>query len=396
MEVEKTPSESQFSDHDRLREETPATYYEERVKIAGMGEAPNRCRPMKPVGFCERGHTILGRSSCGTRECPDHYRDSIEEAVITMVARMAAFRHVADGAGKRWHHLVASPPQDRRYTVEQLWNTRTDAYDALEAAGVRGGATVTHPYRTNDRGDMLYETATESGDVPEDQGRWSFLRELSDDWEEMTQYIEAAPHYHCLGAAKDVDSGEVPGDWIVKRIQTMRPFFYRDTMAYRDMVAPAYYVLTHGAVQEGRRGTTYFGEMHPASFDPEEELTAAVWSRIQMEAEKAVKTRPGEEIAADHGPEECPCEGCEADVIDVMHLPEYMQDDDWVAHVRNQRHGRARYNRLMGVLLWWEGRCDTPPPGVVTSEAQLREWLEDNGNVHTAEARQVSITTAVM
>jgi hypothetical protein len=316
-----------------------------------------------------------------------------------MVARLAAYRHAVDGAEKRLSHVVASPPQDRRYSTREMWETRRDAYDALEAAGVRGGAVVTHPYRTNERGDTLFETARDAGEVEDDTGRWAFLRETADDWEELAGYIEPSPHYHALAAGPDIDGEAAPGDWLVKRIRSVKPFVHvRDTEAYRAMVAPAYYILTHAADQQGRQTTTYFGDVHPASFDPEEELTAAVWSRIQMEAEKAVKERPSDEDegGVGGGPEECPHEKCAADVLDVMYLPDFLDDEEWVTSIRANRDGQARYKRLMGVLLWYEGRCDTPPPGAVTSKPALREWLEESGGVHIVEPRQVTIETAVM
>jgi hypothetical protein len=390
------------SDHAPLVEDTPATYYDTVVRLPGFREPPNRCRPFTPVGFCEAGHTVLGRSSCGTRYCPDHWRDWCEDAVVAMVARLAAYRYAVDGAEKRLSHVVASPPQDRRYSAREMWETRSEAYEALEAAGVDGGVTVTHPYRTNDRGDALYETARDAGELEDDTGRWKFLRELADGWEELAQYVEASPHYHALAAGADIDGSRAPAGWVVERIRTVKPFHHiRDTTAYESMVAPAYYVLTHAADQEGRQTVTYFGDVHPASFDPEEALTTATWERIQMEAEKAVKEYDvEEEIEAEgsgHGTgRECPCEDCGAAVIDVMHLPEYMEKEDWVAEVRRGRDGRERYNRLLGVLLWWEGRCDTPPPSAVSTEHKFREWLAERGSVHTPDPRQVSIEAAVM
>jgi len=165
-------------DHGKLREGTPKTYYEDVVRLPGYGEAPNRCRPMKPVGFCEEGHTLLGRSSCGTRYCPDHWRDWIEDAVVNLVARLGAYREAQDGWGKRMCHVVASPPQDRRYSVQQMWDARSDAYDALEAAGVRGGASITHPYRTTPEADRLYQQSEES---EEGVGKWRFFRDLAGD-----------------------------------------------------------------------------------------------------------------------------------------------------------------------------------------------------------------------
>ncbi|MFC7078291.1 hypothetical protein, partial [Haloarcula halophila] len=145
------------AERENIRPEPPTTYYDGAVKLPGYGESPDRCRPLTPVGFCEEGHTILGRSSCGTRYCPDHWRDWNEEAVINAVARLAAYRHAVDGAEKRLSHIVASPPQDRRYSKRAMWETRSEAYEVLKDAGVRGGMAVTHPYRTNERGDTLFE-----------------------------------------------------------------------------------------------------------------------------------------------------------------------------------------------------------------------------------------------
>lgn len=386
------------TDHAGLFEETPTTYYEEVVKLPGYDAPPDRCQGLTPVGFCEHGHTVLGRSSCGVRYCPDHWRDWLEDAVISMVARMAAYRHSVDGAEKRVSHVVASPPQDRRYSVRELWETRSEAYDVLEDAGVRGGPVITHPYRTNERGDQLFETAKERGGLDEDVGRWAFLRDVAEDWEELTEYTEAAPHYHVpLAPAEDVQPEN--SDWVVKRIRTMPPFVnIRDTEAYRDMVAPAYYVLTHGAVQQGKQTTTWFGEVHPSSFNPEEELTAAAWSRIQIEAEKAVKETPEEnaEGGVSVGPEECHQEDCEAAVIDVMYLPEYLDDEEWVAEVERGRHGRERIARLRGMYAWWESRTDRPPPSVQTDRRRMKNWLEEQGMAFVSPVGQVSLSTAVM
>jgi hypothetical protein len=394
-------------DHEPIRPEPPKTFYEGAVKTPGYREPPERCRALTPVGFCEDGHTVLGRSSCGTRYCPDHWRDWNEEAVISMVARFAAYRHAVDGAEKRWHHLVASPPQDRRYSLRSLWETRSEAYEALKAAGVRGGAAVTHPYRTNDRGDALFEAAADAGELDEGTGRWDFLREVSDGWDDLARYIEAAPHYHAMGAAPDVEPDDAPDEWVVKRIRTMKPFHYRDTETYRAMVAPAYYVLTHAAEQEGRQSVTYFGDVHPASFNPEEELTAAVWSRIQMEAEKAVREQPQEEGEGGPmgaGPDDCPHDDCEAAVVDVYYLMEYLEDEDFKKHVLSHRDGRQRWLRLRGLVLWWDHAGDRPPPTVQDDKTRLQRWLEWRGESVTVmpgdggppSSHQVTLETAVM
>jgi hypothetical protein len=272
-----------------------------------------------------------------------------------------------------------------------MWETRTEAYEALEAAGVSGGPVVTHPYRTNERANNLYETAVEAGEVEEDTGRWRFLRETADDWEEMSRYIEAAPHYHVPIAPRRYVEGEsAPDGWVVKRVRKLRAFDLRDTESYRDMAASAYYVLTHTADQEGRQSTTWFGDLHPSGFDPEEELTAAKWSRIQMEAEKAVREEPGEGDQEGsghrHGPEECPREGCEAAVLDAMYLDEYLDDEEWVAAVRDRPGGRRRLAILRGARAWWSNSMDPPSASARDKREAMLEWLKHRGQKRTASS----------
>lgn len=378
-------------DHAALVEDTPTTYYEEIVRIPGMGEPPERCRGLSPVGFCEAGHTILGRSSCGTRYCPDHWRDWIEDAVVSVVARLAAYREAVDGAERPAAHVVASPPQDRRYSVDRLWATRREAYDALEATGVPGGVMVTHPYRTNDRGDALYATARESGAVDEGTGRWRFLRDATDDWDDLAQYVEAAPHYHTLVPVNYVDGEAAPGGWVVKNIRKVDRFQLHNLGSYRSMARVVYYVLTHGGVQTGRQLVTYFGDVHPASFDPSEELTASAWYTIQKKAEQAVKGEE-ESSGAGCGPEKCPHEECEAVARDLIYLSEYLDDEDWVSSIRAQRDGRARWLRLRGVFLWSKDMTDRPPP--IESRGRWLEWLEERGRATTPEPSQVALPLA--
>lgn len=387
------------TDHGPVREATPTTFYTDTVRIPGVGNTPDRCQPLKPVGVCDHGHAILGRSSCETRRCPDHWRDWCEEAVIAIVARLAAYREVQDGWGKRMVHAVASPPQDRRYSVRELWDTRPEAYDAFEEAGVRGGAVVTHPYRTTEEANRMFSKA----DVPDGTGKWRWLRDLAgdlegDDWHQLEQYVEPAPHYHGLVAVEDMDGSQASNGWVVENIRSLEEFHYQETDTYEDMVRSAYYVLTHGAVQRGRSTTTYFGEVHPNGFDPREELTLTKWDRIQREAERAVRgfEEIDEEGEGGGGPEECPRDDCEARVRDLVHLPDLLEDDDWTTAVRTLRGGRKRLLRLRGVLAYWEGRTDRPPPSAATNQARFLEWLEERGRVLTPQPNQSFLNEALM
>lgn len=382
-------------DHPPLREDAPEkTYFEDLVKIPGYGRSPNRCAGYNPVGYCGEGHVVLGKSSCGTRRCADHWRDWCEGAVIAIVARLAAYRHVQEGAEKRLNHVVVSPPQDRRWSRRELFATRSDSYDVAREAGLRGGAVVAHGYRTNERGNALFETAQEEGDLPDGTGKWRFLRDVTNgDWPDLTRYIEAAPHYHMIAPAPDVQELEA-SDWVVKRIRSLDRFHVRDTASYRDMARVTYYVLTHGVVTEGRATTTYFGDVHPSSFDPEAELTKTAWDRIQREAEIAVKLAPGEspgEGPSAGGPDECPRDDCEAVVRELGDLVDRLNDSDWIGAIRRQRGGRKRLARLEGAAMWWQGMTDRPPPHVASDQKKLQDWLEDVGEVAHGEPEQVGL-----
>lgn len=358
--------------------------FQDFIKLPGLGKQPNRCIPLKPVGFCrEHGHPVLGRSSCGTRYCPEHFRDWLEEAVVKQVARLAAYRAAAEGAGKRLLHVVASPDPEQRWSVRKFWETRSDAYDVAREAGVRGGCVYPHPYRTNDDGDRLFETAVESGDWEEDRGKWSLLRDVAGgEWEEMQRYVEAGPHYHMLAAAEDFDGDAIASsDWVAKNIRSLPRFDYRDVESYRPMAQVAYYLLTHAAVQDGRNTNTYFGEVHPNAFDPADELGAARWERIQENARLAVTTRPGPIGASDReGAEEeereCPRDGCQSEVVPIDELHEFLEDTEWLASI-----DETQRLQLQGLQAWAAGLTDRPPPKAARDKQEMLVWLCQQGEL---------------
>jgi hypothetical protein len=379
-------------DHSPLRENAPTTYYDDLVKIPGMGEAPNRCRDLQPVGFCEAGHTVLGRSSCGTRYCPTHWRDWAEDAVSPILRRLAAYRHVQSGAGRRLVHVVASPPQSRRYSVREFWETRSDAYDALEDAGVRGGVSMSHPYRTNAVGDDLYQAAIDGGEIEPDYGRWRFLREAADDWDDLSRYIEASPHYHSLAAARDVRGDHAPEGWVVENVRSMSRWDIDDPECYEEMAGTAYYLLTHGGVggdEKERSTTTYFGEMHPAVFDPEEELADEELAKIDELVAQVVGL---EEEGEGHGPEECPCDDCEAAVRDLIYLDEFLDDEEWCDRVRDHVDGGTRLATLRGTHAYIKGLTDRPPPSAQTNSDEFRRWLKREGQIAAGRSNRPAQT----
>ena len=375
---------------DRFEEDLPepdAAYYGATVRIPGVGDPPNRCRGLSPVGFCEDGHVALGRSSCDTRYCPDHYLGWVRDGTVGAVERLAAFREAAEGWGKRLLHVVASPTEDR-VSTERFWSLRSDAQEVVQAAGARGGYCIAHPYRTSDAAERLFRTAVQEGDLEESTGRWTFLRRLAGgDWDRWESFIEPGPHYHFLAACEDFDPEAVPDGWVVKNVRSFSRFERQDRESYEDMARAAWYLRTHGAAEDFRQTATWFGETHPASFDPAEELTAVAWDRIQREAAEAVGV-PIEEMRDRDGDGErtCEVEDCEAVLHDIEELQTFTADASWMRSIPPKRRHRIR-----AVEIWVFEETVIPPPAVRSSEARVREWLLETGRQYISQSRQVGL-----
>jgi hypothetical protein len=305
-----------------------------------------------------------------------------QQAAVKIVARLAAYRHAQDGAEKRLLHVVDSPDPERRWTTDAFWDERSRSYDVVDDVGGRGGVTVPHPYRTSEDGDWLFRRAVEDGDWEEEWGKWSLLRRTADDWNEMKRYVEAGPHYHHLVAAEDFDPGAVPSSRTVKNIRSLARFSIRDMTGYRDMARVAMYLLSHAAYEPpsgddgGRQTVTYWGDVHPNSFRPEEELTTAEWDRIKRMAERAVTTRPSDDLDTAGGDDldraDCPREECDGQIVPLDELRDYLRRDEFVAQLdRGQRW------TLKGVRWWLEMKGDRPPPS--SSEQRVREWFRQKG-----------------
>jgi hypothetical protein len=375
---------------DRFEEDLPTpdtTYYGATVRIPGVGDPPNRCRGLSPVGFCEEGHVALGRSSCDTRYCPDHYLGWVRDGTVGAVERLAAFREAAEGWGKRLLHVVASPTEDR-VSTDRFWSLRSDAQDAVRAAGARGGYCIAHPYRTSDAAEELFRTAVQEGELDPNTGRWTFLRRLAGgDWDRWESFIEPGPHYHFLAAVEDFDPEAVPDGWVVKNVRSFSRFEKRDMESYEDMARAAWYLRTHGAAEEFRQTATWFGEMHPASFDPGEELTATAWDRIQREAAEAVGV-PIEEMRDRGGDGErcCEVEDCGAVLHDIEDLRSFTSDASWMRSIPPKRRHRIR-----AVEVWIFEETIIPPPHVRSSEERTREWLLEEGRQYLSTSKQTGL-----
>ena len=368
-------------------------YYEDAIRLPGFGRQPERCMARKPVGFCDaHGHvSIASASPCSTRGCPEHSHMWRKDAAEGLVARLAAYRQAQpDGPRRRLLHVVTSPDRSRRWTAEAFWDARSASYDAVKAVDGRGGVTVPHAYRTSDAGDWLFEEAVERGDWERDAGKWSLLRDAADDWGEMLEYVEEAPHFHHLVAAEDFDTDAIPSGQVVKNIRSLDAFHVRDMTAYRDMAATAMYLLSHAAFEPagldggGRNTVTYFGEVHPNGFDPAEELTASEWDTIQRLSERAVRTDPSEDMDAGGLDEpdrrECTVDGCDGAIVEIGELRDWLSDPTWLNSI-----GEKQATILEGAIGWLEEQGDRPPPS--TDRESVRRWLYQRGEQRQYQPR---------
>jgi hypothetical protein len=223
---------------------------------------------------------------------------------------------------------------------------------------------------------------------------------VADDWDEMLEYVEAAPHYHNLVFLEDFDTDAIPPGHVVKNVRALEPFHLRDMTAYRDMAATVMYILSHAAFEPagvgggGRNTTTYFGEVHPNSFDPEEELTAAEWDTIQRMAERAVRTDPSEDVAGEGLDEpdrrSCTVDGCDGEIVEIGELREWLRDPAWLNSI-----GEKQAIILEGAIGWIEEQGDRPPPS--TDRESLRRWLYQRGEQrqHGPRTEQSSLGSAL-
>lgn len=377
-------------------DESPiAEYLSEIVRIPGYWGADEDCLDLKPTGFCGNGHVQLGaREPCGTRTCSEHWYQWRRRAAAALVARLAAYRYAQGGPhdrARRMLHLVTSPDQEQRWTTERFWSARSASKEPARDAGARGAAVIPHVYGVSDRGNEAFSLVTEKGHADRETGKWRVLRELTDGWDSLKPMIEVHPHTHQIAAVEDLDGEavaeiEAETGWAVNNVRALAPFYIdADEVpvteclgdggkiertkqevvreGYEDMAHLAMYLLSHASVQPEtgdlpRRNTvTYWGEVHPGAFDPEEAeaLNREEWKEIQDRAAAAVGAEvPDEEEAGTTG-HECARDGCEAVVHGLEELTDYMARPEWVAGLESEQA-----YEMVGLKVYL---ADRPPPG---------------------------------
>jgi len=337
------------------------------VKLPGFGLPTKQCQRYVPRGVCEAGHIQLARSSCELRRCPDHWREWATRGTESAVARLAAYREAQSHAwDKRMVHVVLSPEWGERVTERRLWQRRSEAQQIAKDVGMRGGYMVVHPYRLTSELNELFRTAKDHG-LPGDYKKWRFARELTGGrWDHLKKYLSVHPHYHVIGPARSVDVDGVDG-WVVKKLSTLPRHELEDPEPYEATARVAWYQRSHAAHQAGRHSASWFGEVHPASFDPEAEL-ADRWAVVLDMADHAVEPPGADDEAV------CGCEDCEAPVFEMYELASRMASLEWWSTL----DGTIK-NQLLGLKLYWVDGMAVPPPEAAVDSERLLAWFERKG-----------------
>jgi len=289
---------------------------------------------------------------------------------------------------RRLLHVVGSPPQDRRYTVREFWSAvRGDSYERIEEVGGRGGVAIPHGYRMGQDADELWRQEVDLGWVDPRRGKWQFVRSITDDWGDMQAgLVKPAPHMHGLVPSCDFDgdaAADLPGDWVVHNVRSLAPIYLREDdvpwryraeteqsaesvvrEGFEDMARLLMYLLSHAAVQipvgdpddgglGGRATVTYFGDVHPNAFDPAKHFGGRELALIEQRAAEAVAAVVGDGDGEDG--ETCGREGCEAEVVPLCRLDDYLADVEWFEGLEAEQQWE-----IWG-LSHWSGQ--RPPPG---------------------------------
>lgn len=350
-----------------------AVYGENQWLLPGMGESAPKCGEWGPRDFCDAaGHVVMGKHSCGRRECPTCWSGQwAGPRTVNVVAKLAAARHAAqDGADKRAVHAVLSPPQGSVNSIEAFYDARTEALELARKHGVRGGVTVAHGFRPDEDTKAAFKN-----DDP-DGGIWRYIRENERNWRDQVYW---SPHYHVVGLGRydDMTAGDPDADdgWVFKKIRSLDSFEgLRDRDGYDDMAAVVRYLLSHATfpAEENRQAVTWYGDLHPTNFSPEEELSDGAWSVIERMAEAVVGAEGdrGDQDGDDDQAEECPVDGCDGELHPIWDAQDFLDQ-------RGDRLQDGQYDRLMSAYLWATGDIQ-PPPGLKHpgSEAHAREALD--------------------
>ena len=406
-------------------------YISDFVRLPGQWESREECEEVQPLGFCQDGDPQLGtKRQCGSRKCPMHWNQWRKSAVKAIVKRLAAYRATQEGKGRRLLHTVAAPDPEQRWTIQRFWKTRKKVYELFQEHGGRGGTAIPHGFRPTDEAKGIFGSAVDNG-FDREKGIWRFLRGFSEDWKDLRNYLDVSPHVHGMVAWEDLDGDkledELPEGWVIHNVRSLSSFFLDESEVpayyqlddnmkiertkqevvregYEDMIRLGMYLLSHSAVQipagEGidrKQTVTYFGDVHPNSFDPSEELGEEDLAKIEHTVDALVGNG---DVALEEEQDDtmapgdvCQCEDCEQPVYGLEKLADYMARPEWVNGLEPEQRCQ-----MVGLKVYLGdspspgtgGKGAGPPPGGfnrsaasadpgLTGRAGFREWLRQLG-----------------
>jgi hypothetical protein len=274
---------------------------------------------------------------------------------------MGAARDAAPEGEKRAIHGIVSPPEESVTTIEEFYNMIGDAYDLAKQKGVRGGAAVPHGYRIKEEIQKLARVRRDEGEFQ--GGDWKFvLEEVDRHWRDCVYW---SPHVHIIGwvGSNDVGKSDPQNDngWIWKNQRSLSEFHLTREDGYDDMIGLAHYLMSHVTVQKGagKQAYRWFGELAPASFSPEDNLSEGRLNALQRRAESVagcVIEEKGGEGGGGEEREECPKEGCDGELITIWEAEAFLDQN-------GDELSQDEYDRLVSADLWRRGDIE-PPPGL--------------------------------
>lgn len=360
-------------------------YAASSMTLPGMGSEGQNCGQWYPEEFCDEcGDLFFGESHCEQRECPTcgntMWRRRRSERITR---RLGAARYAADpGKDKRALHAIFSAPVGEIRSIDDVHQGFRHVYDLAREKGIRGGTVIFHGFRVTDEAKALFEAAKAAGKWDEDvDGRlWAFVRRQEaridrgiggGDWRELTYW---SPHWHVLGMARDfeADDPDAQEGWVARRIRSLESFTLHGDDGYEDMVRTAMYLLSHATFEadSSQKAIRWFGDLHPSSFSPEEDLSNDALEVIERKAREVAKTGPGR---GDGTPENDECEECgSTSRSPIWDAGKALMDPGWC-----DRIGREKERRLRIAWEWRIGDVD-PPPGLRNprTEEEAREAFE--------------------
>lgn len=357
----------------------------EPFELPGKGESASRCGEWYATGACETcGKIDLGTHLCGRRSCPGPEGDEspncwaiwAKKASIRAATRIQSFRHtLPDNYERQVGHAVVSPeqsgnPEQDIRSGEEYWEGRKKAAKIAEEKGFRGFSVIPHPYRATKKAKAEYE------EQEPDYGIWVWLRK---DVENMSEYIYWSPHYHIIGlTTENMEEAKESDEWAYSLIRTLGEYQgVRDSESHEEVYGVFRYLLSHTGYPEGstKQILTWHGDLANNKFvenpteewqhaKPSEGVISALEREIEKVADESLEKR-SDVRETDEKRTECPCDGCDGEVIDVFDIESYLRRNNPPPDVRE---------KMRIAVDWRLGRIE-PPPGL--KRPQSREQAEE-------------------